>query len=150
MTAGRALLRDDLATLLRAALHPDLATARAAWEHWRRTADLVEIDPAALRIAGLLADRLTALGAREDEAARLILWRVRFTWLRAVTLRKRVAPVLAALDERGIRALLMKGHAVARRRHRGRTTWVWEVEITDDEQRLCALVRMTIAVREAT
>jgi uncharacterized protein (TIGR00369 family) len=40
-------------------------------------------------------------------------------------------------------------HAVARRRHRGRTTWVWEVEISDDEGRLCALVRMTIAVREA-
>jgi 1,4-dihydroxy-2-naphthoyl-CoA hydrolase len=38
-------------------------------------------------------------------------------------------------------------HATARRRHRGRTTWVWEVEIGDDEQRLCALVRMTIAVR---
>jgi 1,4-dihydroxy-2-naphthoyl-CoA hydrolase len=38
-------------------------------------------------------------------------------------------------------------HAIARRRHRGRTTWVWEVEITDDEGRLCALVRMTIAVR---
>jgi len=38
-------------------------------------------------------------------------------------------------------------HAVARRRHKGRTTWVWEVEITDDEDRLCALVRMTIAVR---
>ena len=39
-------------------------------------------------------------------------------------------------------------HAVARRRHKGRTTWVWEVEITDDADRLCALVRMTIAVRE--
>jgi 1,4-dihydroxy-2-naphthoyl-CoA hydrolase len=38
-------------------------------------------------------------------------------------------------------------HACARRRHRGRTTWVWEVDITDDEDRLCALVRMTIAVR---
>lgn len=38
-------------------------------------------------------------------------------------------------------------HAVARRRHAGRTTWVWEVEITDDRDRLCALVRMTIAVR---
>jgi uncharacterized protein (TIGR00369 family) len=38
-------------------------------------------------------------------------------------------------------------HAVARRRHKGRTTWVWEVEITDDQERLCALVRMTIAVR---
>jgi uncharacterized protein (TIGR00369 family) len=38
-------------------------------------------------------------------------------------------------------------HALGRARHRGRTTWVWEVEITDDEDRLCALVRMTIAVR---
>jgi 1,4-dihydroxy-2-naphthoyl-CoA hydrolase len=38
-------------------------------------------------------------------------------------------------------------HAHAVRKHRGRTTWVWEVEISDDEQRLCALVRMTIAVR---
>ena len=38
-------------------------------------------------------------------------------------------------------------HAVARRRHRGRTTWVWEVEISDDDEKLCALVRMTIAVR---
>jgi 1,4-dihydroxy-2-naphthoyl-CoA hydrolase len=38
-------------------------------------------------------------------------------------------------------------HAVARRRHRGRTTWVWDVDITDDEDRLCAVVRMTIAVR---
>jgi len=40
-------------------------------------------------------------------------------------------------------------HAVGRRRHRGRTTWIWEVEISDDEDRLCALVRMTIAVRAA-
>jgi uncharacterized protein (TIGR00369 family) len=38
-------------------------------------------------------------------------------------------------------------HAEGRRRHRGRSTWVWEVDITDDEGRLCALVRMTIAVR---
>jgi 1,4-dihydroxy-2-naphthoyl-CoA hydrolase len=40
-------------------------------------------------------------------------------------------------------------HATARPRHRGRTTWVWDVEITDDQDRLCALVRMTIAVRPA-
>jgi 1,4-dihydroxy-2-naphthoyl-CoA hydrolase len=39
-------------------------------------------------------------------------------------------------------------HAVARRRHRGRTTWVWEVDILDDAERVCALVRMTVAVRE--
>jgi uncharacterized protein (TIGR00369 family) len=39
-------------------------------------------------------------------------------------------------------------HAEARARHRGRSTWVWEVDFTDDEGRLCALTRMTIAVRE--
>jgi uncharacterized protein (TIGR00369 family) len=39
-------------------------------------------------------------------------------------------------------------HALARCRHKGRTTWVWEVDITDDEARLCAVVRMTIAVRD--
>jgi uncharacterized protein (TIGR00369 family) len=39
-------------------------------------------------------------------------------------------------------------HATARARHRGRTSWVWDVEITDDEGRLCALTRMTVAVRD--
>jgi 1,4-dihydroxy-2-naphthoyl-CoA hydrolase len=38
-------------------------------------------------------------------------------------------------------------HARAIRRHRGRTTWIWDVEITDDAGRLCAVTRMTIAVR---
>jgi uncharacterized protein (TIGR00369 family) len=38
-------------------------------------------------------------------------------------------------------------HARALRRHRGRTTWIWDVEITDHAGRLCALTRMTIAVR---
>jgi 1,4-dihydroxy-2-naphthoyl-CoA hydrolase len=44
---------------------------------------------------------------------------------------------------------ITEGHvnAVARTRHRGRSTWVWDVEITDDADRLCALVRMTVAVR---
>ncbi len=38
-------------------------------------------------------------------------------------------------------------HALATRRHRGRTTWVWDVDMTDDEGRLCATSRVTIAVR---
>ena len=38
-------------------------------------------------------------------------------------------------------------HAEARPFHRGSTTWLWDVEITDDEGRLCATTRMTIAVR---
>jgi 1,4-dihydroxy-2-naphthoyl-CoA hydrolase len=40
-------------------------------------------------------------------------------------------------------------HATARRVHRGSTTWVWEVELTDDDGRLCALSRVTMAVRPA-
>ncbi|MGI8864139.1 MAG: PaaI family thioesterase [Solirubrobacteraceae bacterium] len=39
-------------------------------------------------------------------------------------------------------------HAEARRKHRGRSTWVWEVEISDDQGRLCVLTRMTVAVRD--
>jgi 1,4-dihydroxy-2-naphthoyl-CoA hydrolase len=39
-------------------------------------------------------------------------------------------------------------HALAIAKHRGRTTWVWEVEITDDQGRLCVLTRMTVAARE--
>lgn len=36
---------------------------------------------------------------------------------------------------------------LARARHRGRTTWVWEAEVRDDQGRTCALSQMTIAVR---
>jgi 1,4-dihydroxy-2-naphthoyl-CoA hydrolase len=45
---------------------------------------------------------------------------------------------------------ITSGHvnALARVRRRGRTAWNWDVEITDDEGRLCALLRATIAVRD--
>lgn len=38
-------------------------------------------------------------------------------------------------------------HAAATRRHRGRTTWVWDVDITDDDGHVCATSRVTMAVR---
>ena len=46
---------------------------------------------------------------------------------------------------------IVDGHvnAVCRVRRKGRTAWNWEVEITDDGGRLCALLRATIAVRDA-
>jgi 1,4-dihydroxy-2-naphthoyl-CoA hydrolase len=40
-------------------------------------------------------------------------------------------------------------HASGTPRHRGRTTWVWDVEFTDDDGRVCALSRVTLAVRPA-
>jgi uncharacterized protein (TIGR00369 family) len=66
----------------------------------------------------------------------------------------------AAVHENGMGAMgqsnsatflrpITDGHvnAAAKPRHRGRTSWVWDVEITDDEGRPCALVRVTVAVR---
>jgi 1,4-dihydroxy-2-naphthoyl-CoA hydrolase len=40
-------------------------------------------------------------------------------------------------------------HVESRRRHRGRTTWVWDVDVTDDAGRLCATTRVTVAVRDS-
>jgi uncharacterized protein (TIGR00369 family) len=44
---------------------------------------------------------------------------------------------------------IMEGsvHADCRAKHQGRTTWVWDCEFTNDEGKLCALSRVTIAVR---
>jgi 1,4-dihydroxy-2-naphthoyl-CoA hydrolase len=38
-------------------------------------------------------------------------------------------------------------HAEGTPLHQGRTSWVWDVRFTDDEGRLCAITRVTIAVR---
>jgi 1,4-dihydroxy-2-naphthoyl-CoA hydrolase len=69
------------------------------------------------------------------------------------------ATALAVLDD-GMMAMgqsisvsfirpVTEGHAevTARARHRGRTTWVWDAEVRDSSDRLCALAQMTIAVR---
>jgi 1,4-dihydroxy-2-naphthoyl-CoA hydrolase len=39
-------------------------------------------------------------------------------------------------------------HAEAVAIHRGRTSWLWDVEMRNDEGKLCATSRVTIAVRE--
>ncbi|MGN6215693.1 MAG: PaaI family thioesterase [Solirubrobacterales bacterium] len=35
----------------------------------------------------------------------------------------------------------------AKARHRGRTTWLWEAEVLNAENKLCAMAQVTIAVR---
>jgi 1,4-dihydroxy-2-naphthoyl-CoA hydrolase len=37
----------------------------------------------------------------------------------------------------------------ARPLHRGRTTWVWDVTFTDGNDKVCAITRVTMAVRPA-
>ena len=39
-------------------------------------------------------------------------------------------------------------HADAKAIHRGRTTWLWDVEMRNDDGKLCATSRVTIAVRD--
>jgi uncharacterized protein (TIGR00369 family) len=41
-------------------------------------------------------------------------------------------------------------HAEGVALHRGRTTWIWDVRFTDDNERLCAITQMTMAVRPQT
>ena len=55
------------------------------------------------------------------------------------------SPTRRASCARSPRARPRRGAA---RRHRGRTTWVWDVDFTDDAGRTCAVTRMTIAVRQ--
>lgn len=70
----------------------------------------------------------------------------------AATHRVVVEDGLAALGMSNVTSLLRpvtEGtvHAEATRVHRGRTTWVWDVRLTDEAGRLCALSRVTVAVR---
>ena len=39
-------------------------------------------------------------------------------------------------------------HAEATAIHRGRTTWLWDIEMRNDDGKLCATSRVTIAVRD--
>jgi 1,4-dihydroxy-2-naphthoyl-CoA hydrolase len=41
-------------------------------------------------------------------------------------------------------------HGEARPVHRGRTSWVWDVEIHNDDGKLCARSTVTMAVRDGT
>ena len=40
-------------------------------------------------------------------------------------------------------------NAEGRSRHRGRSTWVWDVDFTDEQGRLCSTSRVTLAVMPA-
>jgi uncharacterized protein (TIGR00369 family) len=44
-----------------------------------------------------------------------------------------------------------EGHVEVRAvaRHRGRTSWVWQAEVLDAQERLCGIAKMTLAVRPA-
>jgi 1,4-dihydroxy-2-naphthoyl-CoA hydrolase len=58
--------------------------------------------------------------------------------------------VMGLSNETNFLAPLLEGHinATAIARHRGRTRWLWEVQSRDDQDRLCAITMVNIAVRD--
>ncbi len=40
-------------------------------------------------------------------------------------------------------------HAIGEPVHKGRSTWVWDISMSDDDGNVCAVSRVTIAVRPA-
>ena len=60
--------------------------------------------------------------------------------------------VMGLSNETNFLRPLLEGHinAIAIPRHRGRTRWLWEVQARDDQDRLCAITTVNIAVRDAS
>lgn len=97
--------------LLRAALG-DGDAARAAWAAWRADADLDRIDQASFRLLPLAYRNLARLGVTDpwDGALRGFYRRA---WCENQVLFRRIAGVLEALARAGVRALVLKGAALA-------------------------------------
>ncbi len=72
----------------------------------------------------------------------------RGTWLASYP---RGKVVMGMSNETNFMRPFLEGHihATAVARHTGRTRWVWEVQSRDDDQRLCAVTTVNIAVRDA-
>jgi 1,4-dihydroxy-2-naphthoyl-CoA hydrolase len=71
----------------------------------------------------------------------------RGTWVALANLNK---IVMGMSNETNFMRPLLDGyvHATAIPRHKGRTRWLWEVQSRDDQQRLCAVTTVNIAVRD--
>lgn len=106
VSAGGCWSRPDQMLLLRAALL-DGEAALEAWRRWREGADLDGVDPGSFRLLPVLWHDLSRLGVDDPilERCRGIF---RHAWSKNHLLLHRVRPVLAALEDSGIRALVLK------------------------------------------
>jgi hypothetical protein len=97
--------------LLRATLHPDPATARAAWQEWRRAQDFDRIDYASMRLVPLLLARIKELGIVDDDAGRYRGIHRR-AWVHSQQVLHRLRSVIEGLEAAGIPTLVLKGAAL--------------------------------------
>lgn len=88
------------------------APARAAWERWRATVGLDEIDHGSQRLLPLVYRNIGAEGFDEEVAGRL-KGVYRFAWSRNQILFSRAAEAIGRLTEAGIETLVLKGASLA-------------------------------------
>jgi 1,4-dihydroxy-2-naphthoyl-CoA hydrolase len=106
---------------------PELARGRVAVREELKQADGFVHEGVYAALAGALCCRGTAASVAEEGQA-------------AIGLAQQIT-VLHPITQGALQA-------TATRRHRGRTTWVWEVEISDADGRVCVTGRVTVAVRD--
>ena len=110
--AARMRPRPEQDLLLRAALLPDPAQAAEAYARWTARVDLDRLDFGSLQLLPLLAQRPGGVPGDDDTLGRQVRHVARFSWLRTQMLGRRVAPVVAALEDGGLEPLLSKGAAL--------------------------------------
>jgi len=104
--------------LLEAALLDDEA-ARGAWEQWRSTDNLDDLDAGAQRLLPLLYRRLVALEVNDPTLSKL-KGVYRRSWYRNQRLFHRVGTALADLHTAGIQTMVLKGAALSILHYRDR------------------------------
>jgi hypothetical protein len=110
--AARMRPRPEQDLLLRAALLPDPAQAAEAYARWTARVDLDRLDFGSLQLLPLLAQRPGGVPDDDDTLGRQVRHVARFSWLRTQMLGRRVAPVVAAMEDAGLEPLLSKGAAL--------------------------------------
>jgi len=106
--------------LLRATLLQD-ERGLEAWRRIRPLLNVAEMDYGTHAMLPRLRANVIALGIDDDPLLRLFKGVQRFTWARTQILLARVMPIVAELEDRGIRTMLLKGAAmlVDGRKHAG-------------------------------
>mgnify|MGYP001274443153 CR=1 FL=1 len=103
-------------SLLKACLAP-LDEIEGHWRAWREHIDLDHLDEASNRQLPLLYRRLEAAGLADPDMGRL-RGIYRYHWCRNQLLLAELKRLLAALRERGVEVMLLKGAALIHRHYR--------------------------------
>ncbi len=106
---------DPRERLLLVAAIGDPGDADAAFERWRATVDLQDLEGAAIRVLPMLAERAELAG--DHIVNRQIAKVVRFSWLKSQLLLTKLLPSIEALQEAGVPVMLTKGAAVVHHSH---------------------------------